>query len=218
MQINVEKRGALIVGVLVVAILAFGIISAVIDPTLPWHPLQQIATSASSTVSVDENANGVIDDSDALGGKGPSQYCGSDGLNCPSSVTGGKTFDSGWFSPSAAGNYIVSGNMEVAYRGELDDTTPTYRVQSFQVRYINASNITSVRLIIDQPTIGGGTANVRSMPCEVGSDLVATGGLRDRPYIFCEEPRSFIGVLNKYVWNLGASAQIKARIIITTLD
>jgi len=62
-----SKKAGLTLFVLLVLVGMF-YVSAALDSTKAWHPLQQIATTLGSGKSVDDNNNGLIDDADKVGG------------------------------------------------------------------------------------------------------------------------------------------------------
>lgn len=51
---------------LVICIIFSNIALAAIDPTKPWHPIQQIAVSDSDTTSMDNDVDGIIDEAKTL--------------------------------------------------------------------------------------------------------------------------------------------------------
>ncbi len=60
---------------LVIASLSY----ALVDKTQSWLPLQQIAINSESNISVDENNNGIIDNSEKLGGLGKNSFLQTQG-------------------------------------------------------------------------------------------------------------------------------------------
>lgn len=64
----VGKSYLLVISAIVILALGVFAVSALFSVEVPWHPLQQVSTTASSGISVDANENGKVDDSDKVQG------------------------------------------------------------------------------------------------------------------------------------------------------
>ena len=92
--INIEKRHVYLLAGFIVLVGIFSVLAA--QPSIPFHPLQQITTDETGSVSIDANSDGVIDNaenavnadnSNMFGGLSSSAYCRSDGTDCSNTLT-----------------------------------------------------------------------------------------------------------------------------------
>jgi len=65
---NSTRKYFFAVSAFLVLVLGVFAVSAAFSGSLPWHPLQQVSTNATSGISVDVNDNGIIDNADKVGG------------------------------------------------------------------------------------------------------------------------------------------------------
>ena len=140
--INFEKKHLYFLSVFVVILSIFTIFAAQpFDPVYGWHPLQQITVDESGAVSVDANFNGVIDnaevaaDANALSGLTLSNFCQSDGTNCPS-------FSGSPWTISGANILYSGGNVQASLFQDLDNGN--YYVNPASTSVLNGLNVNSI--------------------------------------------------------------------------
>ena len=105
--INIEKKHFYLLAAVVFVLEIFTVFAATsFSSSSPWHPLQQISIDERGSVSVDANSNERIDNTDKLQGLSASNFCRSNGVNCPGSI---------WTIYTISGNDVsFSGNVEAS--------------------------------------------------------------------------------------------------------
>ena len=123
--INIEKKHFYLLAAVVFVLEIFTVFAALsftepFSSSSPWHPLQQITIDQNGATSVDANSNAIIDNTDKLQGLSASNFCRSNGVNCPGSI---------WTIYTISGNDVsFNGNVEansITLGGETRTTWPS---------------------------------------------------------------------------------------------
>ena len=105
--INIEKKYLFFLAAMIFVLGIFTVFAATaFKSSSPLHPLQQISIDQKGTTSVDANSNSIIDNSDKLQGLSASQFCRSNGVNCPTS-------SSSVWTISGSNIYYNTGNVGI---------------------------------------------------------------------------------------------------------
>ena len=84
--INIKKKHFYLLAVMISVLGIFTVFAATsFNSSNPLHPLQQVTIDQNGATSVDANSNAIIDNADKLQGLSASEFCRTNGVNCPGS-------------------------------------------------------------------------------------------------------------------------------------
>ena len=105
--INIERKHFYFLAAIISVLGIFTVFAATpFNPSSPLHPLQQISLDENGIASVDADSNSIIDNSDKLQGLSASEFCKSNGLDCPNG-------SGGVWTTSGINIYYNTGNVGI---------------------------------------------------------------------------------------------------------
>lgn len=164
---SVSKKSVVVITCFALAILfTTGAFAAL---TGAWHSLQQVSTDSTGTTSVDENANGKVDDSDRLEGLHASEILASSG-------TGGAA-GSFWYVQIQHTTGCSDGrsNVVLTPNGALFGDAGTSRGAGIEINVLGADNAYRVCQLTRYQTIAGRTPSVTLKPYASSGPNCASG-------------------------------------------